>query len=124
MNTRLAPCKYRLRKLAINALKSLLELVNTSACIDKLLLAGEEGVALGTDFNSDLAALSGLGCNSLAACATDYALFVLGMNSGLHDFNTSFLIFRCSLTSFANIEDYITYIHEMQEVFENIFKFF
>ena len=73
-------------KLAICALKSLLELVNTAANVNELLLAGEEGVALGADFNFDLRALSGLGGYSLAACATDYALFVIRMNSGFHNF--------------------------------------
>ena len=72
--------------LALCALKSLLKLVNTSAHVNKLLLAREEGMALGANFNSDLAALSGLGRNSLAACATDYTLLVIGMNSGFHDF--------------------------------------
>ena len=82
------PLSLRLKpkKLLSNALESLLELINTSACINKLLLAGEEGVALGADFNFDLRALSGLGGYSLAACATDYALFVIRMNSGFHNF--------------------------------------
>ena len=72
--------------LALCALKSLLKLVNASACIYKLLLAGKEGVALGANFNSHLAALGGLGGNGLAACATNDALFVIGMNSGFHCF--------------------------------------
>ena len=68
-------------KLAICALKSLLELVNTSADVNKFLLTCKEGMALGANFNSDLAALCGLGRYSLAACATDNALFVIGMDS-------------------------------------------
>jgi hypothetical protein len=73
-------------ELLVESFKSLLELVNTSACINKLLLAGEEGVALRANFNSDLASLCGL-CNyGLAACALDYALFVLGLNSFFHFF--------------------------------------
>jgi hypothetical protein len=67
-----------------NTLESLLELVNASACINKLLLAGEEGVALGADFNSDLAAVRGLGGYGFAAGATNYALLIIGMNSGFH----------------------------------------
>ena len=72
--------------LLLEVLESLLELINTSACINKLLLAGEEGVALGANFYSDLASLSGLSNNGLAACALDYALFVLGLNSFFHFF--------------------------------------
>ena len=70
--------------LLVEVLESLLELINTSACINKLLLAGEEGVALRANFDSDLASLGGLGNNGFAACASDYALFVLGLNSFLH----------------------------------------
>ena len=80
------PLSLRLKpkKLLSNALESLLELINTSACINKLLLAGEEGVALGADFNSHLATGGGLGGNGLAAGAADNALFVLRMDSGFH----------------------------------------
>ena len=70
--------------LLVKVLESLLELINTSACINKLLLAGEEGVALRANFDSDLASLGGLSNNGFAACASDYALFVLGLNSFLH----------------------------------------
>ena len=80
------PLSLRLKpkKLLSNALESLLELINTSACINKLLLAGEEGVALRANFDSDLASLGGLGNNGFAACALDYALFVLGLNCFFH----------------------------------------
>ena len=69
---------------ATGVLESLLELINTTAHVDKLLLAGEEGVALGANFNSHFASRGGSGRNSFAASATDYALFILGMNSGFH----------------------------------------
>ena len=72
--------------LLVESFESLLELINTSACINKLLLAGEEGMALGANFNSNLASLCGLCNNGLAACALDYALFVLGLNSFFHFF--------------------------------------
>ena len=36
-------------------LKTLLEFINASACINKLLFAGEEGMALRANFNADLA---------------------------------------------------------------------
>ena len=64
--------------------QSLLELVQTTACIDKLLLAGVEGVALGADFNTHLATLGRTRDDSLAASALDDALNVLGMDSVLH----------------------------------------
>ena len=70
--------------LLLEVFESLLELVNTSACINKLLLAGEEGMALGANFNSDLASLGGLGNNGFAACALDHALFILGLDSFFH----------------------------------------
>ena len=71
-------------ELLVESFESLLELINASACINKLLLAGEEGVALGANFDSDLASLCGL-CNyGLAACALDNALFVLGLNCFFH----------------------------------------
>ena len=68
-------------QLLLEVLESLLELVNTSANVNELLLTRIEGVALGANFNSDLIALSGLGGNGLAACATNYALFVIRMDS-------------------------------------------
>ena len=64
--------------------QSLLELVQTTARIDKLLLAGVEGVALGADFNTHLATLGGARNDSFAASALDDALNVLGMDSVLH----------------------------------------
>ena len=63
------------------SLESLLELVKTSAGVNKLLLTGEEGMALGANFNSDLAALGGLSGNGLTASAADYALLIIRMNS-------------------------------------------
>ena len=84
------PLSLRLKpkKLLSNALESLLELINTSACINKLLLAGEEGVALGADFNSHLATVGGTSGDSLTACALDNNFLVLRMDSCLH-FNSS-----------------------------------
>ena len=64
--------------------QSLLELVHAAACIDKLLLAGVEGVALGANFNTHLATLGRTRDDSLAASALDHALNVLGMDSVLH----------------------------------------
>jgi len=76
----------RNEELLVESLEALLELINTAARINKLLLTREEGVALGTNFNSDLRALCGLGYNGLAACALNYALFVLGLDCFFHFF--------------------------------------
>ena len=71
-------------QLLVKTLQSLLELVNSTAGINELLLTGKEGMALGANFNSHLAALGGLGRNGFTACALDDALFVLRMDSCLH----------------------------------------
>jgi hypothetical protein len=71
------------QELLLELSQSLLELVYTSACIDKLLLAGVEGVTLGANFNSDFAALRRLGNDGFAACATNYGFLVLRMNAFL-----------------------------------------
>ena len=63
--------------------QSLLELVQATACIDKLLLAGVEGVALGADLNGDVL-LGGAGLDHGAASAPDGGLLVIGMDSFLH----------------------------------------
>ena len=71
-------------RLLLDSCKSLLELVNTTACINELLLTGEEGVALGANFNSHFAALGGTGNNSFAASALNDTLYVIGMDSAFH----------------------------------------
>ncbi len=73
-----------MRRLLLEVFESLLELINASACIDKLLLTGEEGMALGANFNSDLGALGGLRYNGFTARASDYALYILGLDSFFH----------------------------------------
>ena len=79
-----AICLPLLLKLLVYALKSLLELINASACINKLLLTCEEGMALGANFNSHFAALGGTGNNSFAASALNDTLYVIGMDSAFH----------------------------------------
>jgi hypothetical protein len=64
--------------------QSLLELIHSTACINKLLLAGKEGMALGADFNADITALGRASGNGLTACALDNDLFVVRMDSLLH----------------------------------------
>ena len=61
----------------------LVELINTTAGINELLLAGVEGMALGADFNGD--ALTGrTGLDGCAACALDNGGLVIRMDSFLH----------------------------------------
>ena len=113
-----------LRLLACS-LESSLELVKTSAGINKLLLTGEERMALGANFNSDLAALGGLGSNYLSASATDHALFVIRMDSRLH--NSFYLV--SNIPMFFDIvckrKYYIILFSLLQYLFEKIlFLFF
>ena len=84
--TRSLPFLYRTDpcRLLLESSDSLLELIHTSAGVNKLLLTGEERMALGANFNFDLAALGGLGLYGFAACASDDALFVLRMDSLFH----------------------------------------
>ena len=115
------------KRLLLEISQSLLELVNTSACIDKLLLAGVEGVTLGADFNSDFAALRRLGDDSFAASAANYGFLVLRMESFLHIYDHSFLGYigvswRCTqnehlLRIFSHKRYYNTVFSELQEVF-------
>lgn len=60
-----------------------LESVNASARIYQLLFAGEEGVALGTDFNADVVLRRTRG-NFISANAFDDGFFILGMYSVFH----------------------------------------
>lgn len=62
---------------------ALLEHVNTPAGIDELLLAREERMALGANFNVDIL-LRGSGLNHIPACAGNSRLLILGMNLFLH----------------------------------------
>ena len=79
-------------ELLLEVCDSLLELIHTSAGVYKLLLAGEEGMALGADFNLHLAALGGLGLYRFAACASDDAGLVIRMDSVFHFFLPLFII--------------------------------
>lgn len=66
--------------------KTLLELIKTSASVNKLLLTSIERMALGANFNLHFSNSRGLGYNGLAACALDNALFVFGLDSFFHFF--------------------------------------
>ena len=74
-----------LEKLSSACLKTLLELINASACINELLLAGKERMALGADVNADLAALGRTGNEGFAASTLNGYFFVSRMESFLHD---------------------------------------
>ena len=63
---------------------SLLEAVYASAGINQLLLAGKERMALGTNFNPDLA-LGGTGLKGITTGTLYNSLFIIGMNAFSHD---------------------------------------
>ena len=63
--------------------ETLLEAVNASAGIDQLLLAGEEGVALGANFDLQFT-LHGTRLKRLTAHATDDGLAIFGMDLFFH----------------------------------------
>ena len=62
---------------------TLLELINTSAAVNEFLAAGVEGVALGADFNLELA-LYGTALEGFATSATHDAFTIIGMDVVLH----------------------------------------
>ena len=61
----------------------LVELVNASAGVDQLLLAGIERMALGADFNENVL-LGGAGLIDGTAGAADLGLLIIRMDSGFH----------------------------------------
>ena len=63
----------------------LVELINTTAGVNELLLAGVEGMALGADFYGDAGA-GGTGLDGCAACALDNGGLIVRMDSCLHLF--------------------------------------
>jgi len=72
------------KKLLLSTLQTLLELINTSAGINKLLLTGKERMTLRANFNTDHAALGGTGGNFFAASALDYGFGIVRMDSVFH----------------------------------------
>ena len=71
----------------------LLELINSSACINELLLTGEEGVALGTNVHAAIFLGGASGIHSTASAA-DGGLLIVRMDSFLHDLIHPFLKFH------------------------------
>ena len=77
--------------------ETLLELVNASAGIDEFLLTGEEGMALGADFDLQIA-FGGASLNFLAASTLDGALFIFGMDLILHVENHGLRLLKAYLS--------------------------
>ena len=65
---------------------ALLEAIDTAAGVNQLLLAGEERVALGADFNAQLL-LGRARLEGIAADAGHGRLLILRMDAFLHDFH-------------------------------------
>ena len=64
----------------------LLEAFDAAGCVNQLLLAGEERVALRADFNSDqLAFGGGAGLKRASAGAVDRHGMIIGVNSFFHE---------------------------------------
>ena len=61
----------------------LVELFNTSAAVYQLLLTGEERVALGTDFHSDIL-LGGTCLDHISAGTSDGSRLIIGMDAVFH----------------------------------------
>ena len=70
-------------------IETLLEAIHASAAVHQLLLAGVEGVALGANFDLQLA-LDGAGFERLTAHATDGRLAIFGMDLLFHAFSPLF----------------------------------
>lgn len=64
------------------------ETVDTSTGVNKLLLAGVERVTLGANFNLDVL-FCRTSLNNCTTRASDSSLFVLGMDTFLHEFHLS-----------------------------------
>ncbi len=71
-------------KLLVCVLKTASELIDASADIDKLLLAGEERVALGADIYTNLSALRRTGHKGFSASADDLRFNIIGMDRFFH----------------------------------------
>ena len=77
--------------------KPLLELVDTSAGVNQLLLAGIEGVALGANFDVDIF-YGRTGLDDFATSTVDLGLLIVGMNSVFH-FSTPPVLLRYPRTA-------------------------
>ena len=82
--------------------KLLIELINTTAGIDQLLLACIKGVTLGTDLDFDVL-LRASRFNNLPASAPYSGLLVIGMYPFLHSVHLFLNIFISLITLAHNI---------------------
>lgn len=100
--------------------KLLVETADTTAGIDHLLLAGEEGMALSANFNTDIL-LGGAGGIDSTAGAADGGLLVVRMDSCLHGDFTSF-----KQICWRNVQlyNFTTALPKKQGFFEKFQKFF
>ena len=88
-NRRAAICFYEEKgmigriKCRLLQTEALLESVNTSTCINQLLLARKERMTFGTNFNTDVL-FGGTCVNDIAASACNGCILVCGMHLLLH----------------------------------------
>jgi hypothetical protein len=75
------------------------EAINTTSGVNKTLLAGVKGMAVGTNFGFDLFALGSQQHSLVTAMATNFGLKCLGMNIFFHDDLLSF--FSCGTWSYT-----------------------
>ena len=76
-------------KLLLVEAEFLVETADTSTGVHHLLLAGKEGVTLGTNFHADVL-LGGAGLDHVAAGTGNGSLLIVGMNALSHVVFTSF----------------------------------
>jgi len=81
--------------------KFLLELINTSACVNKLLLAGEERMAFRTNINLYVI-LYGFGNIFGATSTLNSGGLVIGMDTLLHFINPLFHMIRNSRSAISH----------------------
>ena len=74
---------FALHKLFFLQIVTLLKPIHTSAGINELLFSGKERMALGADFNTDIA-LSGLRIDYIAASTGNGRVLIFRMNILLH----------------------------------------
>ncbi len=89
----------------------LLELINTSACVNKLLFAGEERMAFGTNINLNVI-LNGLGNIFSATSTLDSSGLVIGMETLLH---FKFPLFHILKGKYPNISRMVVY-HALMKI--------
>ena len=96
------------RCLFVHETELLLETIYTSAGIHEFLLAREKRMALGANFNTDIA-LGRTGLDYLAAGTSDRSLLVVGVDSFLHRFHLSSRV-KAAFSSVCNILQQATII--------------